>query len=197
MASSARNAPATDSAGFAVDRRLQRSIIQRLDTFAEEFRDGRIGSMSVSDVADDGFSYDPATNAVRCAWCGASTADWQNIDSVSVLKQLHNNSCPRSPPVDEPHEWTPVAEDELEGATYNAEVDLQSSRGSSAPIHLLRRDNERMREQVTCKKCKRSQVETLFLPCRHLVACEACADQVEDCFMCDTKILGTVRIYME
>lgn len=86
------------------------------------------------------------------------------------------------------------AEDQLEGAGQSTEIDL--SRRGPVSVDVLRQDNERMRDQRRCKRCNESQVETLFLPCRHLVACEHCADEVENCFVCDTKILGTVRIYM-
>jgi len=39
----------------------------------------------------------------------------------------------------------------------------------------LMNDNERLRSVMTCKKCKQTSVETLFLPCHHLVACKECA----------------------
>lgn len=195
MASGGRNVAPTSSSRPSCHPELQRSITKRLDTFID-FRDGRIGNMAVPEVADDGFTYDRNADIIRCAWCGAVVADWRSMDCISVIQQLHNDSCPRGPPIEEPAptEEPSPAEDQIEGRIYNAEVDLSSR--SSAPVHMLRRDNERMREQRMCKRCNRSQVETLFLPCRHLVACEVCADEVVDCFVCDTKILGTVRIYM-
>ena len=197
MASGGRNAP-TNSRGFLEE--LKRSITKRLDTFSN-FRGGRVGNMAVSAVADDGFAFDAARNTISCVWCGATATEWESFDSVSIIQQLHNNDCPKGYPVEEPPPTTEepssiVAEDEVEGRTYNAEIDLSTRGTGSGPVHLLRRDNERMTEERRCKKCNRSQVETLFLPCRHLVACEVCADEVEDCFVCGTKILGTVRVYM-
>lgn len=167
-----------------------------MDTFLA-LRGAQIGSVSASDVADNGYAYDRSTNSVRCVWCGAFVIDWQRLDSVSVIQQLHNETCPKGPPMEEPlsAEQPPgVEEDQIEGGAQNAEIDL--SRRSALPVGFLRQENEMMREQRRCKRCNRAEVETLFLPCRHLVACEECADQVEDCFVCDTKILGTVRIYM-
>jgi len=60
----------------------------------------------------------------------------------------------------------------------------------------LVRENERLRSAMTCKKCKITSVETLFLPCRHLVSCEKCASSMENCVTCNEKILGTVRTYV-
>jgi len=198
MAAGRTSAPVADSCGFSADPQLQRSVMRRTDTFADEFRQCRIGNMSVSDVADSGYIYDRTARVLQCVWCGATVTEWQNVDSISVIQQLHNNSCPRGPPVDEFEppaavEASARSEDQVEGSG-EYEIDLTSR--SPVSVDALKRDNERMREQRMCKRCGRSQVETLFLPCRHLVACEVCADAVEDCFVCDTKILGTVRTYM-
>jgi len=45
----------------------------------------------------------------------------------------------------------------------------------------LKKENERLRSEITCRKCRRTRVQTLFLPCRHLVACEECANSMDDC----------------
>ena len=60
----------------------------------------------------------------------------------------------------------------------------------------LKKENERLRSEITCRKCKQSRVQTLFLPCRHLVACEECANGMDDCITCSEKILGTVRTFL-
>jgi len=49
---------------------------------------------------------------------------------------------------------------------------------------------------MTCKKCKQTSVENLFLPCRHLVTCEAYASNMENCVTCNVKILGMVETYV-
>jgi len=59
----------------------------------------------------------------------------------------------------------------------------------------VKKENERLRSEVTCQKCKRAHVQTVFLPCRHLVSCEECANDMDDCIMCCEKILGTVRTF--
>jgi len=179
------------------DPELKRSVMKRLDTFIP-LGSERIGNVSVSDAADDGYAYDRIANAIRCVWCLATIVDLRNLDA-SVIRQLHNDRCPRGPPPDDD-----ISEDQLEGPGAYTEVDLSSQGvrgdgdggGSTPGMQRVRDDNVRMREERTCKRCGRSQVETLFLPCRHLVACEACADEVQDCFMCNAKILGTVRIYL-
>lgn len=60
----------------------------------------------------------------------------------------------------------------------------------------LKKENERLRSEITCHKCRQTRVQTLFLPCRHLVACEECANSMDDCITCSEKILGTVRTFL-
>jgi hypothetical protein len=59
----------------------------------------------------------------------------------------------------------------------------------------LRRENARLKSAITCRQCNNAKVQTLFLPCRHLVACEACGESMDDCINCGQKILGTVRTF--
>jgi len=45
----------------------------------------------------------------------------------------------------------------------------------------LKKENEQLRLEITCRKCKGNRVQSLFLPCRHLVACEECAKDMDAC----------------
>ena len=63
-------------------------------------------------------------------------------------------------------------------------------------IMRLKSENERLKSSVICRSCKVHQVETLNLPCCHIVFCESCADAATYCVLCEERILGTVRIYM-
>jgi len=178
-----------------VDPELASSVTKRLSTF-QQLPEARVGNVSISEIAVDGFTHNRTSGAIYCVWCNAAVADWQNLNFEAVTQQ-HSERCPRGPPT-RPATVRRRSEDEVEGPPLSyAEVDLSSQTArSTASAQHLRSDNRRMKQQRSCKRCDQAQVETLFLPCRHLVACEACADMVEDCFVCDTKILGTVRIYM-
>lgn len=60
----------------------------------------------------------------------------------------------------------------------------------------LKDENEKLRRAMTCRRCNEVYSQTLFLPCRHLVTCERCAEEMDECIACQAKILGTVRIFM-
>ena len=60
----------------------------------------------------------------------------------------------------------------------------------------LKTENEKFKASVICRNCKSNSVQILTLPCSHIVCCEKCADILDNCPLCNDRILGTVRIYM-
>lgn len=63
-------------------------------------------------------------------------------------------------------------------------------------LERLKTENEKMRSSLICRLCNSTRVQTLTLPCCHIVCCESCADLADDCPLCSARILGTVRIYV-
>ena len=49
------------------------------------------------------------------------------------------------------------------------------------------------RESRTCKVCMDSEVNTVFLPCGHLVCCDTCSPALRNCAVCRALICGTVK----
>jgi len=71
-----------------------------------------------------------------------------------------------------------------------------SKASNSYRLMRLKSENENLKTLMICKRCNSAQVQTLTLPCCHIVCCESCADAVDDCPLCNARILGTVRIFM-
>jgi len=88
-----------------------------------------------------------------------------------------------------------TAADATAAATTDTVAPLGESRNVIDKAKLMK-ENERLRSEMTCKKCKQTSVETLFLPCRHLVACEECSSNMENCITCNAEIQGTYRTYV-
>jgi hypothetical protein len=55
-------------------------------------------------------------------------------------------------------------------------------------------ENRRLMEARKCKVCMDREVDTVFLPCGHLVACQECAPKLKNCRICRTFIRGTASI---
>jgi len=61
---------------------------------------------------------------------------------------------------------------------------------------MLIDENRRLLDAKTCKVCMDKEVNTVFLPCGHLVSCDQCAPKLRNCPVCRTYIRGTVRTFL-
>ena len=43
-----------------------------------------------------------------------------------------------------------------------------------------------------CVTCETRRPVVVFLPCSHVITCVTCADEMEQCALCQRNILGTV-----
>ena len=63
-------------------------------------------------------------------------------------------------------------------------------------VEELRKQNETLKSNITCKVCMDNNVGVLFLPCRHLICCEPCSDSVKRCPLCRQHIIGTIKAFL-
>ncbi|XP_058057700.1 E3 ubiquitin-protein ligase MYLIP [Anopheles bellator] len=61
---------------------------------------------------------------------------------------------------------------------------------------LERLYDERIREAITCPICADGVIDTTFLPCGHMTACRACAEQCERCPLCRSNIECISKIFL-
>lgn len=64
-----------------------------------------------------------------------------------------------------------------------------------ARMSKLKCENERMKASMTCKNCKIEPVQTLLIPCKHIVSCLNCVNTIECCPLCNERKLEFIRIY--
>lgn len=48
--------------------------------------------------------------------------------------------------------------------------------------------------EIKCKVCLMNKINITFIPCRHAVTCENCAESFTKCFICETSIEGKFEI---
>ena len=65
-------------------------------------------------------------------------------------------------------------------------------------LNQLQVENESLRAQVTCRACGVARVDTILMPCGHLVCCEACARSRRKCPLpsCEGVIGATAKVHM-
>ena len=80
-------------------------------------------------------------------------------------------------------------------AVNNATVVTMHADADEEELHLME-ENRRLVEAKTCKVCMENDVDTVFLPCGHLVSCNQCSPKLRKCPVCRTYIRGTVRTFL-
>ena len=75
--------------------------------------------------------------------------------------------------------------------------DIEDRRDDDGGVEtkMLREENERLREEISCRVCYTKESNIVFLPCRHLVTCPDCADGVQKCPVCRAEIQHMVKIF--
>ncbi|KAG5876978.1 hypothetical protein JTB14_008124 [Gonioctena quinquepunctata] len=54
----------------------------------------------------------------------------------------------------------------------------------------------RLIDAMTCKICMDNQIDVVFLPCAHVVACTKCAAQVDRCPVCRSQFSKAQKLYL-
>ncbi|OVA16974.1 zinc finger protein [Macleaya cordata] len=57
-------------------------------------------------------------------------------------------------------------------------------------------NQQRLKEQMTCRACKGKEVSILLLPCRHLCLCKDCEVFIDVCPICQSMKTASVQVYM-
>jgi hypothetical protein len=123
-----------------------------------------------------------------------------NIDSTddSDIETDSPHACPKLGNINVFSKNNGYLETSYDSSCAGAAAPSRQKPKVARPIdkEALKQENARLRSTITCRQCNNAKVQTLFLPCRHLVACEACAETMDDCISCGQKILGTVRTFL-
>ncbi|KAJ8925294.1 hypothetical protein NQ315_009123 [Exocentrus adspersus] len=54
----------------------------------------------------------------------------------------------------------------------------------------------RLIDALTCKICMDNQIDVVFLPCAHVVACTVCASKVDRCPLCRSQFAQAQKLYL-
>ena len=63
------------------------------------------------------------------------------------------------------------------------------------PIKVEKKEEEKDVEFIKCVICLENNKSYLFMPCKHIPCCKNCAEKVEQCPICRSKIDSKIRIW--
>lgn len=75
------------------------------------------------------------------------------------------------------------------------EVDSGLTEEELEPLESLIEENQRLKENQTCKICLDSRADVIFLPCGHMVSCPQCAPALTKCPLCRKVVNGHLKAF--
>lgn len=75
-------------------------------------------------------------------------------------------------------------------------IDNRTEDTQDPELDLLLEENAKLKNDRICKVCMEKEINTVFLPCGHLVCCEMCTPMIRECCICRVFIRGTVKTYL-
>ena len=84
-------------------------------------------------------------------------------------------------------------------SAQNTEANLETTVTLSEEfyeVEELRKQNETLKSNITCKVCMDQKVGVLFVPCRHLICYTPCSDSIKRCPLCRQRIIGTIKAFL-
>ncbi|XP_062611236.1 baculoviral IAP repeat-containing protein 7-A-like isoform X2 [Saccostrea cucullata] len=61
---------------------------------------------------------------------------------------------------------------------------------------IIEEENQRLKKQLLCVKCEKSERVIVFTPCGHRLVCKPCSDPMKKCIKCKKKIQKKVKTFL-
>ncbi|KYN06128.1 Baculoviral IAP repeat-containing protein 3 [Cyphomyrmex costatus] len=183
-----------------------RSYVARLKSFANWplTKTHNIEKMAVS-----GLFYKGIKDKVICHQCGVRFEAWEPNDDPLIEHMIFFEDCSYMclihksipPPIKLFEEFQKLCEDVAK--SFSNLTDLKVSvEDKNLCENIVKRflNSNNLKVSVEykslCKICFGKDLEVLFLPCKHLIACEQCAQNVTECRVCRMVVERTLRVYI-
>ncbi|CAG2186109.1 BIRC7_8 [Mytilus edulis] len=148
-------------------------------------------------LADSGFFYTGDDDVVRCHYCDGGLRNWE----------------PGDVPWEEHGRWFPFCKFviKMKGREYIEEIrakyeerqrlgnqpEISNNRSSDLPDpQKLKEINKQLKDKMKCIRCRTNDICMLFVNCGHRQTCEECADLMDFCPICDTRIKKRLKTFL-
>ena len=166
----------------------------------------------IRDVADAGFFYTGFADNCVCFFCSGMLTDWEDFvdpwekharqfPQCGYLKSCKGPEYIRR--VREQHTTTHESKQCVVQTSpqIQSEVNPESAVGDTNgrgkdDIESLQVENQRLKDQLTCKVCMDTDATIAFLPCGHVTCCAMCSPAMKECPICRTVVMGTISVFL-
>ncbi|XP_060577976.1 baculoviral IAP repeat-containing protein 7-like [Ruditapes philippinarum] len=163
-------------------------------------------------LADAGYFYAGFGDCVRCFSCGGGLRNWEYGDGpwaeherwfpqcLYLNERLKDRKGVAMETLNAAKEKTQPENTNLLSAksdiiTNENKAGSGISTADKAPKNVFE-ENERLKNQLTCKICMDNASNMVFIPCGHMISCETCAPHIRKCAICRKLIEGRVKAFM-
>ena len=132
------------------------------------------------ELAASGLFFTGENDKVQCIFCNGFLHHWEEGDVAATEHRRHFPNCPF-----------------ILGYNVDNIPLIEEMTSSSKDMNSGKEVDEEINEEFThsCKICMNRQSDIVFIPCRHLVACQNCASRLKVCAVCRTMIRSTIKAY--
>ncbi|XP_060069818.1 death-associated inhibitor of apoptosis 2-like [Ylistrum balloti] len=125
------------------------------------------------------------------------SAGFQSSATSSVMPPQGSSdfhqTAPKTVDVSSPSSAKPSTDSSSQEASHSSDTDQLGSSGSD--IKSIMEENQKLKDERTCKICMDEEVSILFLPCGHMACCAGCSVSVQDCPICRADIVQRIKAY--
>jgi hypothetical protein len=89
---------------------------------------------------------------------------------------------------------SPAVTATFEYGTFNVPISILNNMKSD--LDKVQRKKEYYKQRLYCKVCLGAEIDTVILPCWHVVSCGFCSKHLEKCPSCRVNIRGRVKVYL-
>jgi hypothetical protein len=168
----------------------------------QSFRGVRASPGQTADgLAAAGFYYIGPGDNVRCFQCGGGLKNFQPTNDPWTEHACWFPRCPflldnKDQQFIDSCRQTPAQNSSTAtAATFGLQTEQANTSAGPDSLRMLD-ENRQLKEARLCKICMDKDVDTVFLPCGHLVSCNNCARSLRNCAICRTLIRGTVKVFL-
>ncbi|RZC35564.1 BIR and/or zf-C3HC4 3 domain containing protein [Asbolus verrucosus] len=164
----------------------------RLETFADW---PKALKLKPKQLAEAGFYYKGVGDQTVCFHCGGGLKDWEDNDDPWEQHALWFPKCgylittKGEGFVDEVRNKLKTEQNPLpnssSASTKEASAESKSEGGGAAQDDLSK----------MCKICFINEIEVVFIPCGHLLACIECSLSLKTCPVCRQRFDGAMRVF--
>jgi baculoviral IAP repeat-containing protein 7/8 len=140
-----------------------------------------------SELAEAGFFYSGKGDRVACFSCGGGLKDWEDVDIPWEQHALWYRDC----------QFLNIMKDStFIDAVFERKNDILAIQRSIEKENKKGEEKTRGTEETLCKICFVEKYNTVFIPCKHVVACTKCSFCFLNCPYCRQSIREIVKIFL-